>query len=59
MILNPLMPGGNKKVTHTYTSLQLKVTICALEKTGSDIFKFEKVWLENKKEEVILGITID
>ena len=53
------MPGGNKKVTHTYTSLQLKVTICALEKTGSDIFKFENVWLENKKEEVILGITID
>ena len=23
-ILNPLMPGGNKKVTHTETNLQLK-----------------------------------
>ena len=21
--INPLMPGGNKKVTHTYTNLQL------------------------------------
>ena len=21
--VNPLMPGGNKKVTHTYTSLHL------------------------------------
>ena len=53
------MPSVNKKVTHTYTSLQLKVIIYALEKTGSDIFKFENVWLENMKEEVILGITID
>ena len=23
-VFNPLMPGGNKKVTHTYTNLQLK-----------------------------------
>ena len=23
-LLNPLMPGGNKKVTHTLTNLQLK-----------------------------------
>ena len=27
--------------------------------TGSDIFEFENVCLENSKEEVILGITID
>ena len=27
--------------------------------TESDIFKFENVCLENSKEEVILGITID
>ena len=25
-ILNPLMPGGNKKVTYTYTNLQLSAT---------------------------------
>ena len=23
-VVNPLMTGGNKKVTHTYTNLQLK-----------------------------------
>ena len=40
--------------------IRTNVTICALEKnTGSDIFEFENVCLENSKEEVILGITID
>ena len=24
---NPLMPGGNKKFTHTYTNLQPKVCV--------------------------------
>ena len=26
-IFNPLMPGGNKKVTHTYTNLKLQVCL--------------------------------
>ena len=29
------------------------------KKTESDIFKFENLCLENSKEEVIFGITID
>ena len=26
--INPLRPGGNIKVTHTYTNLQLKAAVC-------------------------------
>ena len=33
--------------------------MCIGKNTESDIFKFENVCLENSKEEVILGITID
>ena len=33
--------------------------MCVGKNTESDIFKFENVCLENSKEEVILGITID
>ena len=33
--------------------------MCIGKKTESDIFKFEKVCLENSKKEVILGIFID
>ena len=32
---------------------------CIGKNTESDIFKFENVFLENSKEEVILGITIN
>ena len=33
--------------------------MCIEKNTGSGIFKFETMRLENSKEEVILGITID
>ena len=33
--------------------------VCIGKNTESDVFKFENVCLENSKEEVILGITID
>ena len=33
--------------------------MCIGKNTESDIFKFENVCLENSKEELILGITID
>ena len=33
--------------------------MCIGKSTESDIFKFENVFLENSKEEVILGIAID
>ena len=33
--------------------------MCIEKNIESDIFKFENVCLENSKEEVILGITID
>ena len=33
--------------------------MCIRKNTESDIFKFENVCVENSKEEVILGITID
>ena len=33
--------------------------MCIWKNTENDIFKFENVCLENTKEEVILGITID
>ena len=33
--------------------------MCIGKNTESDIFKFENVFLENSKEEVILGIAID
>ena len=34
-------------------------SMCIGKNTESDVFKFENVCLENSKEEVILGITID
>ena len=33
--LNPLMPGGNKKVTHTETNLQLNA-----ERSAAGLFKY-------------------
>ena len=35
MTINPLMPGGNKKVTYTLTSLQL---------SAAGLFKYVYVW---------------
>ena len=36
--INPLMPGGNKKVTHTWTNLQLSVFIQNLMIEALDMF---------------------
>ena len=33
-MFNPLMPGGNKKVTHTQTNLQLSGKLDGPEKTA-------------------------
>ena len=47
-------------IQYGFMKIRANVTVCALEKnTESYVFIFENVYLENSKEEAILGISID
>ena len=47
-------------IQYGFMKIRTNVTVCALEKnTESYVFIFENVYLENSKEEAILGISID
>ena len=47
-------------IRYGFMKIRTNVTVCALEKnTESYVFIFENVYLENSKEEAILGISID